>query len=152
MNDYTDKIRFYCDRNSEGVYLLFVYDIMSTEFAEIRFTKTRKVFYFCICTAEASNSNNNFVLTLYSLQMFYEWELYRLPLLHEHSLPLFVHTKNGDGLSLSKLIAAVLTKKNVFLKSVDMSVVIKKIKYVIWYTEAPELLVTAHLNVCCIQS
>lgn len=33
-----------------------------------------------------------------------------------------------------------------------MSVVIKKIKYVIWYTETPELLVTDHLNVCCIQS
>lgn len=63
-----------------------------------------------------------------------------------HSLCLYTQ-KNGDGLSLSKLIAAVLTKKNVFLKSVDMSVVIKKIKYVIWYTETPELLVTAHLNV-----
>lgn len=68
-----------------------------------------------------------------------------------HSLCLYTQ-KNGDGLSLSKLIAAVLTKKNVFLKSVDMSVVIKKIKYVIWYTETPELLVTAHLNVYCIQS
>lgn len=131
---------------------LFVYDIVGTEFTEIKFIKTRKIFYFCVCTAEASNWNNNFVLTLCSLQMVYEWELYRLTLLHDHSLPLFVHTKNGDGLSSSKLIAAVLTKKNVFPKSVDMSVVIKKIKYVIWYTETPELLVTAHLNVCCIQS
>lgn len=68
-----------------------------------------------------------------------------------HSLCLYTQ-KNGDGLSLSKLIAAVLTKKNVFLKSVEMTVVIKKIKYVIWYTETPELLVTAHLNVYCIQS
>lgn len=111
MNGCAGRICCYCDRNSEGVYLLFVYDIMRIEFTEIKFTKTRKLFYFCICTAEASNSNNNFVLTLYNLQTVYEWELYRLPVLHEHSLPLFAHTKNGDGLSLSKLIAAVLTKK-----------------------------------------
>lgn len=111
MNGCAGRMCCYCDRNSEGVYLLLVYDIMRIEFIEIKFTKTRKLFYFCICTAEASNSNNNFVLTLYNLQTVYEWELYRLPVLHEHSLPLFVHTKNGDGLSLSKLIAAVLTKK-----------------------------------------
>lgn len=84
---------------------------MGSEFTEIKFTKTRKIFYFCVGTAEASNWNNNFVLTLCSLQMVYEWELYRLAVLHDHSLPLFAHTKNGDGLSLSKLIAAVLTKK-----------------------------------------
>lgn len=111
MSGCAGRICCYCDRNSECVYLLFVYNIMTTEFTDIRFIKTRKIFYFCICTAEASNSNNNFVLTLNSLQMVYEWELYRLPVLREHSLPLFVHTKNGDGLSLSKLIAAVLMKK-----------------------------------------
>jgi len=111
VNGYAGRICCYCDRNSESVYLLFVYYIIRTEFTEIKFTKTRKIFYFCICTAEASNLNNNFVLTLYSLKIVYEWELYRLPVLHEDSLPLFVLTKNGDGLSLSKLIAAVLTNK-----------------------------------------
>lgn len=113
-NGYTGRMCCYCERNSGGVYLLFVYDIMGTEFIEIRFAKTRNIFYFCVCTAEASNWNNNFVLTLCSLQMVYEWELYRLTVLHDHSLPLFAHTKNSDGLSLSKLIAAVLTKKKCF--------------------------------------
>lgn len=145
------RICCHCDRNSESVYLLFVYNIMTTEFTEIKFIKTRKVFYFCICTAQASNSNNNFILTLNSLQMVYEWELHRLPVLHEHSLPLFVHTKKWWWTVIIQIDSSCAYEKNVFLKSVGMSAVIIKKKYVIWYTETPELLVTAHLNGYCIQ-
>lgn len=105
------RVSCHSDSESEALSII-LYDIMKTESIAMKFTKTKKVFYFSFWNAETSNSNKNFVLTLYSLQNgLWIGIIQCLIALHEYSLSLFVYTKNGDGLSLSKLIAAVLTEK-----------------------------------------